>query len=124
MISRFALLLCLTIFTSGCIFPQASPRAPAAAEQLFLQVVGDLANDRSPAALLELERLYPEHQATVRARTLVDAFAKLQQQITQLQKEKTRCQQERDRLSKDFRKLQEDQEKLRKLVVDMEKRRR
>jgi uncharacterized protein YlxW (UPF0749 family) len=118
------MLLFLALLASGCPSPRLSPSATAPAEQLFLDVVADLANDRAPAAMVELERLYPQSQATASARTLVDAFAKLQQQVTQLQKEKSRCQQEKDRLSKDLRQLQEDQEKLRKLVVDMEKRRR
>lgn len=101
------------------------PAAPTPAEQpLFLQVIDELVNDRPPTALVELERLYPQTPQTEHARTLADAFAKRQQQITQLQKEKSRCQLEKDRLSKDFRQLQEDQEKLRKLVIDMEKRRR
>jgi hypothetical protein len=128
MIHRFVLaLLCSILLATGCL--STPPTHPAAAsapaeQRLFLQVLDSLANDRPPAALADLEHLYPQSQTAILARRLADTFGKLQQQNAVLQKDKNRLQQDKDRLTKDFRKLQEDQENLRKLVLEMEMRRR
>jgi hypothetical protein len=128
MIPRFYLaLLCLTILSTGCLStPPTHPAAGSAPEEqrLFLQVLDSLANDRPPAALADIEHLYPQSQSAILARRLADTIAKLHQQNAVLQKDKLRLQQDKDRLTKDFRQLQEDQENLRKLVLEMEMRRR
>jgi hypothetical protein len=124
----FLLFFSLAVLTGGCMSASLEPTPTTPPEQteqqLFLQLVDELINGQTPAKLLSLERLYPQSQTTAHARTLTDAFFKLQQQSAQMQKDKNRCQQEKDRLTKDFRQLQEDQERLRKLVVEMEMRRR
>jgi hypothetical protein len=104
--------------------PTPHTTVSSAEEQLFLQAIGELAEGRSTASLVELERLYPGSEKAKLARNLGEAFIQLKLLNTQLQKEKSRCQQEKDRLARDFRQLQEDQEKLRKLVIEMEMRRR
>jgi hypothetical protein len=116
--------LCFATLAASCTSAQRSAAPSLAEQQLFLRFIDELPNEHPSAALSELERLYPQRPTTERARILAETFAKRQLLIIQMQKDRSRCQQEKERLAKDFRQLQEDHEKLRKLVVEMEKRRR
>jgi hypothetical protein len=126
MIIRHLIGSCCLFLAAGCIPAPPTPEAPVASaeQQLILQVLDEFTTGPSTAKLLELERLYPQHPMTSRLRALADALGQSKQQIASLQQDKTRCLKDQNRLAKEFRELQEDQEKLRKLVIEMEKRRR
>ena len=109
------LLLVLAVFFTAC---GSLPKSPGD-HQLFLQAVDETSSAAPGAALDTLRRDYPDSPWTAKAQ----AWDDLNRAREALEIKIQTLQQDKNRLVQENRKLKEDLDKLKKLVIEMEKRR-
>jgi hypothetical protein len=118
-IFRF-LLLSLAVFPAACSsLPGGTGHRPPE-HLLFLQALDETSSAAPGTALERLRRDYPDSQWTAKALTIAD----LNRTRETLENKNQSLQQDKNRLLQENRKLKDDLEKLKKLVIDMEKRRK
>jgi hypothetical protein len=114
------LLLALAAFSTACSSLPKSPGDRPPEHQLFLQAVDETSSAAPGTVLDTLRRDYPDSPWTAQAQALAD----LSQAREALEIKIQTLQQDKNRLLQENRKLKEDMDKLKKLVIDMEKRRK
>lgn len=114
------LLLALAVFPTACSSLPKIPGGQPPEHQLFLQAVDETPSEDRGAALEALRRDYPDSPWAAKAQALAD----LNQTCETLESKVQNLQQDKNRLLQENRKLKEDLDKLKKLVIEMEKRRK
>jgi hypothetical protein len=114
------LLLALAAFSTACISLPKSPGDLPPEHQLFLQAVDETSSAAPGTALDTLRRNYPDSPWTAKAQALAD----LNRTREALEIKVQTLQQDKNRLLQENRKLKEDLDKLKKLVIEMEQRRK
>jgi hypothetical protein len=114
------LLLALAAFPTACSSLPKGPGDRPPEHQLFLQAVDETSSAAPGPALEALRRDYPDSPWTAKAQ----GFADLNRTRETLEIKIQTLQQDKNRLLQENRKLKEDLDKLKKLVIEMEKRRK
>jgi hypothetical protein len=114
------LLLALATFPSACSSLPKGQRERPPEHQLFLQAVDETSSAAPGTALETLWRDYPDSPWTAKAQ----GFSDLSRTRESLEIKVQTLQQDKNRLLQENRKLKDDLDKLKKLVIEMEKRRK
>lgn len=119
-ICRCLLLLGLALAAAACGSLPKHPGGPPAADELFLQALGEMSANTTGTAFDTLRKEYPDSPWTASARSISELRQACDAQDVRVRS----LQQDKSRLLQENRKLKDDLEKLRKLVIETERHRR